>query len=166
MGKLSLRRKLESWLQGCSKIAILGVGNPLREDDALGVELIKLLRGRVPGKALIIEGGSMPENFIRKIELFAPSHVLLVDAAHLGGSPGDADLLSPKRVAGVAVSTHAIPLHLTAELIREATGAEIMLLGVQPKTVGLGEGISPEVREAIYRIAEIIVEVLNEVLGP
>jgi len=158
---LKLKEKLESWLRGYSKLVILGVGNPLRGDDALGIKIVRLLRGKVPRRVLLIEGGSVPENFIRKIELFAPSHVLLIDAAHFGGNPGDADLISPEQIIGVVISTHTIPLYLTTELIREFTGAKIMLLGVQPKNVSLGEEISPEVKEATENIARTIVEILN-----
>ena len=144
----------------------MGIGNPLRGDDALGIELIKLLRNRVSRNVLLIEGGPVPENFIGKIKIFAPSHVLLIDAACFGGNPGDASLISPEQITGVIISTHAIPLHLTAELIREVTGAKIMLLGVQPKNVDLGEKISPEVKDSIKRIAGILVEILNKTLKP
>lgn len=164
MNLKKIKKKLEKWLRDCSRLVILGIGNPLRGDDALGVEIIKLLRKKTLKNILLIEGGPIPENFIGKIKLFAPSHVLLIDAAHFGGSPGDVSLISPEQIKGVAISTHAIPLYLTAELIKEATGAKIMLLGVQPKNVDLGEKISPEVEEAIKEITRIIMEVLNKTL--
>jgi len=158
---LNLKRELENWLRGYSRLIILGIGNPLRGDDALGVEILRLLENKVPRNVSLIEGGSVPENFIGKIKSLAPSHILLIDAAHFGGNPGEVNFMSPEETIGLAISTHTIPLYLTAELIKEATDAKVLLLGIQPKKIDLGEEISYEVKEAIKKVAETIIETLK-----
>ena len=49
---------------------ILGIGNPLRGDDAVGLKVIQNLSGRIPGNVLLLECGMTPENYLGKIEEF------------------------------------------------------------------------------------------------
>jgi Ni,Fe-hydrogenase maturation factor len=56
-----------------------------------------------------------------------------------------------------------IPLYMVAELVREKTGAKIILLGIQPKNLNLGEGISWEIRESVEEIAAIIIAAISRV---
>ncbi len=163
---MSFREDLEKWLQDCSKLVILGIGNPLRGDDAVGIRILRLLRGRVPRNVKLIEGGMVPENFIGKIKLFNPSHILLIDAADFGGQPGEVRLISPERIVGITLSTHALPLHVIAELINATISAKIMLFGIQPKNLNLGEEVSPEIKVAIRESAETILEVLSKIVRP
>ena len=44
------------------RTVILGVGNPLQGDDAIGPNLVDLLHGRV--EATLIYGGEVPENYL------------------------------------------------------------------------------------------------------
>lgn len=158
---MGLKEDLEGWLKGYSRLVILGIGNPLRGDDVLGVEIVRELRGKVPKGVRLIDGGIMPENFIGKIRRFRPSHVLLIDAAHFGGEAGDARLIKPEHISGVAISTHSMPLSILVELICVGTGAKVALLGIEPKKTGLGDEVSLEVREAIKGGAKLIAEVLS-----
>lgn len=159
---MGLKEDLEGWLRGCSRLVILGVGNPLRGDDALGIELLKELRGRVPRRVKLIDGGVVPENFIGKIKALKPSHVLIVDAARFGGEPGETRLIMPEHIAGIAISTHAMPLYILTELISEGNNVKIALLGVEPKNLNLGDRISPEIEDAIKNCANLLLDILNE----
>jgi hydrogenase 3 maturation protease len=161
--ELKLRENLESWLQGYSKLVILGIGNPLKGDDALGLEILRNLRGKVPRSVKMIEGGIVPENFIGKITKLKPSHVLLIDASLFGGKPGEAKMFAIESIPSVTISTHIIPLYMVAGLIKEGTGAKIMLLGIQPKNLNLGDEISREIKESIEKIAKTIIEAINKV---
>lgn len=161
MLKSNLREELKAWLRGYSRLAILGVGNTLRGDDALGPEFISRLRGKLPKNVKLIDGGVAPENFIGHIRQFKPTHVLLIDAASFGGKPGEMRLISPEHISGVALSTHSIPLHILADLIGRCVGAKVMLLGVEPKSLNLGENLSPEVRESVELGSKILIEAVN-----
>jgi hydrogenase 3 maturation protease len=162
---LSWEIELRKWLQKCSKLAVLGVGNPLRGDDALGLEILRLLNGKVPRNVRLIESQTMPENFTGEVERFKPSHVLLIDAASFNAKPSVVRLVPPEDIAGVAVSTHALPLSIFAEVIQKSVKAKVLLLGVQPKTVNFVEGLSPEVKKTAKKIAETLTVVLDEVCG-
>jgi hydrogenase 3 maturation protease len=157
--------ELRKWLLKCSKLAVLGVGNPLRGDDSLGLEILRQLKGRVPHNVRLIESQTMPENFTGKVERFKPSHVLLIDTASFDAKPGAVRLIPPEGIEGVAIWTHALPLSIFAEIVQKSIKAKVLLLGVQPKTVNYREGLSPEVEKASKKIAETIAEVLAETCG-
>lgn len=156
---MTVKEHLIEWLKDCSRLVILGIGNPLRGDDSVGLKIVGRLKGKLPKNVRIIRGGVTPENFIGKIRDIKPSHVLLIDAAHFGGKPGEIKLIYPEEISSATISTHAIPLCILADLIREETGAKVILLGVEPKNLSLGAKISPEIKEAIERSVELIINV-------
>lgn len=162
---MGLRDEIRSWLSGYRLLIILGVGNPLRGDDAVGLEILRRLRGRVPRNVRLIYGGTSPENFISKISRLRPSHVLIIDAAIFGGEPGETRLIPPEQVPDETISTHTIPISVLASLIQKETNAKVMLLGIEPKNLGLGEGMSQEVSRAIELCAIDLISVLGESLG-
>lgn len=157
--------ELKQWLQKCTKLAVLGIGNPLRGDDALGLEALGLLRGKVPRSVRLIEAHTMPENFTGEVKRFKPSHVLLIDAASFNAKPGVVRLVPPEDIAGVVVSTHALPLSMFAEVVQKTVKAKVLLLGVQPKTADFVEGLTPEVEKAVKKIAGVLVRLLGEICG-
>jgi hydrogenase 3 maturation protease len=159
---LALRDQLAAWLKDCSKIAILGIGNPLRGDDAVGMEIVKLLKGKVPMNVELLECETVPENFTRQIREFNPTHVLMIDAAQFEAEPGEARLVPPEKILGMTLSTHAIPLSMLAEVIKDSINAKVMILGVQPQKIEFGEGLTPELQKASKRIAGILAEALNQ----
>jgi hydrogenase 3 maturation protease len=160
---LSWEIELRRWLQGCNKLAVLGIGNPLRGDDAVGLEILRLLRGKVPRNVRLIESQIMPENFTGEVERFNPSHVLLIDAASFRAKPGVVKIVPPEGIEGVTVSTHALPLSIFVEIVQKSVKAKVLLLGVRPKTVNFAEGLSPEVEETAKDIAETLEVVLAKV---
>jgi hydrogenase 3 maturation protease len=160
---LTWETELKQWLQKCSKLAVLGIGNPLRGDDALGLEVLKFLHGKVPRSVRLIDCGTMPENLTREVKRFRPSHVLLVDAASFDAKPGVVKLVSPEDIGGVAVSTHALPLSMFAEVVQKSVKAKVLLLGVQPKKVEFVEGLTSELEKAVQNIAGVLVRLLGEV---
>lgn len=162
---MSFVNELKNWLGACPKLVVLGIGNPLRGDDALGLDILKILKGKVPTSVRLIECQTTPENFAGKIERLKPSHVLIIDAAYFGANPGGARLVPTEEIAGIAVSTHAMPLYMLAEILKNSIGAKVVLLGVQPKIVDFGEELSPELVVALKKIGEQLVGVLGEVCG-
>ncbi|MEM2971217.1 MAG: hydrogenase maturation peptidase HycI [Candidatus Bathyarchaeia archaeon] len=159
---MALKNALKKWLMKHRKLVILGIGNPMKGDDALGIEILKLLKNKMPKNVKLIECQITPENFTGKIRRFKPSHVLIIDATQFGAKVGEAKLFLPNRISCSALSTHTMPLSLLAEIIQKSIGARVMLLGIQPKNVNFGEKISPEIQKAIKETAKIIVEVLKE----
>ncbi|MBS7287378.1 MAG: hydrogenase 3 maturation endopeptidase HyCI [Candidatus Freyarchaeota archaeon] len=157
--------KLKEMLRGAVRVAVVGVGSRIRGDDALGLEVARRLSGVNLERVLVVEAETTPENFTGVIRRFNPSHVVVVDAAHFGGSPGDVVVTAEaSSLGGVTFSVHHTPLSVFAKFVKSSIGASVVFVGVQPKNM-TGEGMSPEVEEAVEAVTNILREVLLELLG-
>lgn len=159
---LELHDQLYAWLKGCQRLVVIGIGNPLRGDDAIGLKVIQKLSRKIPENVRLLECGVIPENYFSKIEEFKPTHVLMIDAAHLNGEAGASRLISIEEIAGTALSTHTLPLSFLAEIIKQNIGADVKLLGIQPESVEFKEGLSPKLQEASRKIADLVMKVIKE----
>jgi len=158
-----LEQELGEYLgEGERRVVLMGVGNPMRGDDGVGVAIIQRLQENpIPG-VMLLNTETVPESYIGKVESHRPTHVLLVDAANFGGRPGDTRLIDSQHIGGQAVSTHSLPLTIFITYIEKSLGIKVLLLGVQPKTVAFGEGMTSELAEASKRIAETLRRMLSE----
>ncbi|MEW6687006.1 MAG: hydrogenase 3 maturation endopeptidase HyCI [Candidatus Edwardsbacteria bacterium] len=141
-----------------SKILIIGIGNELRGDDGFAPQLIKRLERKVhPAynlcarvKVDLLDCGDVPENFTGKIIDINPDTLILLDALDFGEKPGEIGLFRPSELKEKGfVSTHGMSLHLFLDYIIGHIKPEVLILGVQPKQLEFGSGLSDEVKEAI-----------------
>ncbi len=131
-------------------VLIVTLGNKLRGDDSAGILFGNLIKEHT--SLSVISGGDAPENITGIIVKKYPDVILIVDAMDFGGKPGDIKLVSGERLEKDAVSTHG-SLKLFVEYIEKMTGAQVYILGFQPKGLGLGEEISTEVSESVRMTA-------------
>ena len=144
-------QELTKFIAQAKKIAILGVGNDLRTDDGVGLFIINNLSIRHPN--LLIENvGSVPEAFARPLADFGATRIILIDAADMNKNPGYIELVTKNQITGIAISTHRMPLSLLMTYLEQQTKGETLLLGIQPKNVQFGEGLSLEIEEAARKI--------------
>jgi len=157
-----IEKELKNWFAGKKKVVIAGIGNPIRQDDNVGVKIVQNLQCNVPENVCLLECETVPESYILDIEQFKPTHVLLIDAAFLGLKPGEASLLDTEKIADFpAITTHMLPLKIFCEYVKQATGAKIALLLVEPASVEFGEGLSVEVQAAAERLTKLLLELLG-----
>ena len=157
-----VEKALKNWLLDAEKAVVAGIGNPIRTDDYVGLKIVENLKGRLPANVLLLEAETVPESYLLDIEEFHPSHVLLIDAAVSGLTPGDANLVDTEKIGySPAVTTHLLPLRVFCEYVKQATGAKIALLLIEPKSTEFGEGLTPEVQEAAERLTKILVRLLG-----
>ncbi len=155
-----LAGKLREFLRGAQRIAILGIGNDLRRDDGLGPYIVRSLS--INDSNLMIENvGSVPEAFARPIAEFGAQRVILIDAADMRRSPGAVDLITKDRIGGIAISTHHLPLSFLMMYLEQETGAQTILLGVQPQDIDFGEGLTPVIEETARKIISILKQVIE-----
>jgi len=153
-----LEAELEKWLIDRDKIVIAGIGNPIRQDDYVGLKIVEDLQGKVPVKVCLMECETVPESYLLDIEQFKPTHVLLIDAAFLGLKPGSAILFDAQKIVDFpAITTHVLPLKVFCEYVKQSTGAKIGLLLIEPKSMEFGEGLSVEVQDAAQKIGAILI---------
>jgi hydrogenase maturation protease len=152
-------------MAGIQSIAIVGIGNVLMGDDALGPYVIKRIESeyRLPPYVSLIEAGTPGLDLIA---LFFEFDILvLVDTIRAAGAPGEIrkynreDLL--KKAPILSVSPHDPGLRealLTLQIARE-TPQEATLIGVIAENVDLGRDLSDSVKGAVPHVIE---EVLAE----
>ncbi len=141
------------------KIVIVGIGNTLRRDDGLGPALIERLKGKI--KAVCLDAGNAPENFTGKIVREKPDTILIIDALHLGLSPGEYGILKKEEILNCGLTTHDISPKMFIEYLEKETSADIYMLGVQPESLSFGQEMSDNVKKTVGEIAEWIKEIDN-----
>jgi len=137
------------------KVLILGVGNPLRGDDGAGPYLIKQLKGRIG--ATLLNGEEEPENLLDQISGMKPDSILIVDSVNLRANPGSVALLEENQIGRKSPFTHHASLKLFIECVKGETGAKVLVLGIQPKSIEIGQAISSEVKESIGHLRDILI---------
>lgn len=158
----SIEIELEKWLSKAKRVAVIGIGNPIRMDDSVGIKIIQDLRGKLSNGVLLVECETTPENYIQQIVDFKPTHILIIDAAILDLEPGKIVILGHNDLKDQpAFSTHILPLKIFCEYITEVTGAEIKLLLIQPKEVGFGEELTAEILSSKEKIVEFLLSILS-----
>ncbi len=144
------------------RVVIVGVGNPIRGDDAVGPRVIELLEKTPIKDVLPLNTESVPEAFTGKIEQFNPTHVLMVDAANFKGDPGETKLITASQIGGTAVSTHSLPLNIFISYIEKSLGIDVLLLGIQPISIGLGYPMTEPLEAAAVSVANTLYQILSE----
>jgi len=149
-----LRQRVEG-----KKVLILGVGNRLRGDDAVGSLIIDRLQGHV--KVPLIDAGDVPENFLGPIEETGAEIVLVIDAANFGGQPGEFSLLGLEQLRKINMFTHNPSLALMFQVISPEHGLKVLLVGIQPETTETGHGVSEAVEKSMAALETMIVELFG-----
>jgi len=137
------------------KVLILGVGNRLRGDDGAGPDLIKQLKGRVD--AVLLNCEEEPERFLDQIAAIKPKSILVVDAVDLRAHPGSVALLEEDQVEKRSLFSHHASLKLFIECVKGETGAKVLVLGIQPKSIEIGQAMSSEVKESLGHLRDILI---------
>lgn len=153
----------------CPRVAIVGVGNTLRADDAAGILVARELLQRECAKdvdhILILEGGPAPENLSGQLCKFAPDLVLFIDAANLGEKPGTIQWISEDFIDGMSASTHSLPLSMLARYLKLELDCQVIFLGIQPRSNEVGTTISAEVQHAMKEVVQELDEALRTCLS-
>ncbi len=160
--KYSIQDALNKWFTGAERVAVAGIGNPIRRDDFLGVKIVQDLKGKASDKISLLECETVPESSMQEIVDLKPSHVLLIDAAVLGLKPGEARLVFPEQVTTFsAFTTHLLPLRIFCEYVTKMTEAKIALLLIEPANTEFGEGLTPIVEATAEKITKILLELFR-----
>ena len=155
------------------RIVVLGIGNVLMGDDAVGPHVVKRLEAgwEFPPEVSVIEAGTPGLDLT--VFLHGVEAAVVVDAVHAkGAAPGEIRrydreaLLSKSPV--LAMSPHEPGLR-EALLTMEFTGGgprRVRLVGVVPARVETGAGLSEAVRAAVPALLEAVVAELAEMGAP
>lgn len=136
------------------RVAIVGVGNPMRGDDGAGPHVVARLEGRT--SAMLVDAGEVPENFVGKIAAWKPDVVCVIDAAAIGMQPGSLGLIESEEFGEASFSTHNPSMAPFATYLETDTSCQVLAIGIQPKQTTLNAKLSDEVEEACYGLVDLI----------
>jgi hydrogenase 3 maturation protease len=151
-----LLNKLEVFFRDAERVVIIGMGNELRADDAIGLLVVRLLKPYSHNRLRVFEGHMTPDVFIAPACAAQPTHLLIVDAAELHKKPGTWQVLFPNEVEEGLFTTHTIPVVEVASEIQRRCGAKVAFLGIEPKSRDISLSQSKECLRAAEEIADII----------
>jgi len=146
-------------------LAVIGVGNPYRGDDGIGIYLMEQIKqdNTIDQGIEYIDGGIGGMNLFHKMSSYP--RVLLVDAVNCGKQPGDyvffsAEAITSSNKMSSLVSTHGSDLF---EVIQQVRGfnehpPDIYVFGVQPEDVSLRKDFS----EGITKNLSVLVSELKQ----
>ena len=141
-------------------LKIIGLGNHLRGDDAIGLRVLQELRDiKLAAEVQLIEAGADAFSILE--HLIDKEPVLIIDCALLGKEPG-AFIKFDVTKAGLNKELQGISLHgfSFAEVYAMAKKigpvAPCSVIAIQPKSVEFNKPLSVEVEKNIPLIIEII----------
>lgn len=132
---------------------LVSIGSSLKSDDNVANLVLRALRTDLEK----IEAGPNPENFIKA--LTGAERVFFLDAVDFGAEPGTVRLFSLNEVSSLAPSTHSFPVSLFSSML---PGTELFVVGIQPKSLELGEELTPELRARLPEIIKAVQELLDK----
>lgn len=142
------------------KIAVIGLGNTLLQDEGAGVHALRLLRENFQHPDVeLYDGGTKGLTLLAYME--EADGLLLLDAVACDAAPGtileysQEELFSARRP--LQVSAHDIALADLLTLLalrRNGGGLRVHLIGIVPASLELSENPSEEIRPGIAKMAE------------
>jgi hydrogenase 3 maturation protease len=167
------------FLKGYTKLVIIGLGNPLRGDDAIGLEIIKQLRTLLSNslsisrdqnsihytkykihdtkEVVLIDAETVLENFIGPVIKEQPSHILITDAVlDETKQSGDWMLVEPEQMDSGFHSTHSMPVSLFCEVVKKEISCTIMGIGITPEVMHASNTLSNSIDQTKNTLTEII----------
>lgn len=145
------------------RVVVVGVGNEFKADDGVGIRVAKSFEKNPPkGTESMAIATEIPENWIYKITRFCPDVMFIVDSADFGKRPGNFRILEEDELSGFVTSTHNIPLKIFLKEIRRSCNPRIHFIGIQPKNLEFGKGLSMEVKNSVGKVCMIIKELIEK----
>jgi hydrogenase maturation protease len=173
-------------LHGTNRLAVIGIGADLREDDAVGNLLARELVSEVEAHhhqesnadyrysedeyvkingLLVLNATVAPEQYISIVKDFAPDTTLIIDAAAMGkhANPGDIAFIAESELDTSTFSTHTISLRYFIEILNTlGLHAKFLIVGIQPERLGYGEELSPAVAETKVFLKSLLLRYLKQ----
>jgi hydrogenase maturation protease len=154
-------------------IAVVGIGQSLRGDDAAGLEAVRLWRVKFPETAgrpeIQIEASELPGLTLMDM-LSDVDAAIFVDAVQSSARPGTIHRLGEAELASFMAdskSAHGWGVAETLRLRSQLTDAKIniRIIGIEAEQMELGAGLSKAVENAIPVVCEALEEEVNNLLN-
>jgi len=157
--KDDLRTELCARLKG-KRFGIVGIGNVIKGDDGAGCVVVEGLRGKI--EMPVVDCAEVPENYGGWVEKRNLESVVYIDAIDFGGEAGEVRVVPLEKMMMSASSTHSLSLHYMILFLKNEWDGDPIMVGIQPKSMELDDGLSEEVRGGVERLIDIILEASKE----
>lgn len=165
----SIQAFLQDWLKDATRLAVLGAGSTLRSDDAAGMVITERLADLFPQDQypalLFCPGETAPENYSGKIRTFAPTHLLVLDAADVGLEPGAITVIPHESVGGPTFCSHMLPLRVMINYLTDQIGATSALVGIQYQSLEFDGEMTDEIKTAVDELAGLLESAFEDKWG-
>jgi hydrogenase maturation protease len=142
-------------------ILVLGVGNLLLSDEGVGVRGLEEFEQRfeVPSAVELLDGGTSGMELLGYLQ--GRDALIILDAVTCGKQPGSIVRMEGDQVPALfrrKISPHQLGLSdlLAAARLTDSLPKTVVLLGVEPKELGTGLRLSPEVARALEDLALLV----------
>jgi len=150
------------------KIGVMGVGNILLRDEGFGVKLLYLLKAKYdfPEGVILIDGGTAGIGLSPEIDYL--DKLLIIDVVKANGEPGEVKIYEKEDFfidrLPLKLSPHQLGLQevLLLNEIKGTCPKEVKLIGVIPKAVETGTGLTKELEEKLPEVESLVVKILKE----
>ncbi|MRR28824.1 hydrogenase maturation protease [bacterium] len=143
-----------------TKTVILGVGNLLLTDDGVGIHAIQKLQAdySLPAGVQVVDGGTCGLDLLQFLE--GVDHLIIIDAARLGKTPGSIVRLEGDQVPAylaLKTSPHEIglPELLFTARLTDIYPNHVVVFGVQPESIETHLGLTPAVAGCLDELVEM-----------
>jgi hydrogenase maturation protease len=144
------------------RVLVVGVGNSIMGDDGLGVRAVDELRLRdLPDYVDTLDAGTALLDALPDLKEY--DKVVLIDAV---AADGDGVTIlrnpSPSKLPQRALSLHEVGIGeaLSLQLLVDGKLPEVVIIGLKPRRIEIGTGLSDEVAS---KVPELVEAVLDEI---
>jgi hydrogenase maturation protease len=143
-------------------ILVLGLGNLVMTDDALGCRVVAELERRYlfPEQVKLLDGGTLGLDLLPHLEQV--DRLLVIDALQMGGQPGELFRLEgdevPRAFAN-KLSVHQMGLQdlLAVAELQGYLPSQLVVWGAQSASIEMGMEMSPELTVALNPLVEKVI---------
>jgi hydrogenase maturation protease len=152
------------------KIGIIGLGNPLRADDGIGLLLLQYLqehKKKLSKNIEFVDGGTSGMSLLHLLEQY--NSVFLLDAVDFKGTPGEIKKFTIEEIKNQKneffLSTHEPDILTVFSLLKELDKAptHLLIFGVQPKDISYRIGLSKELHQVLPILQKKILKEIQSI---
>jgi hydrogenase maturation protease len=143
------------------KTVVIGIGNRYLKDDGIGIEVADEVEGVLGDGVLVCSYQSVDLSLLAQFE--GASKVILVDALRSGAPPGAVSkyaIIPRKKPLDSINGLHSLELEDVFDVATQSglLACPVTIIGVEPKDVSPGEGMSDELIRAVPRVVSAIID--------
>jgi len=144
------------------RAVICGAGNRNRGDEGIGPESLKDMHNEISGEnILFIDCNTSPQDKIKEVLDFRPDNVIIISALDMHKGSGIVEDVEIREATRLLSEDHQIDLEMFIGYLRRALEGRIFFIGFQPWSRKEGHGLSPEARNAMIIIREMVKDIIG-----